>query len=42
MHTQFHFDVNVHIFWSKMFSPAYLVVPNGGVSPEWLIFGVFV
>jgi len=41
-HTQSHFDVNVYIFWSKIFSPTYLVVPNGGISPEWLIFGVFV
>jgi len=23
-----------------MFSPTYLIVPNRGISPEWLIFGV--
>ena len=27
------FDVNVCLFWCEMFSSAYLVVPNGGVSP---------
>lgn len=27
-------DVELCIFRSEMFSPTYLAVPNGGVSPE--------